>query len=103
MPDTTIDAPRSVALALLDKYIGGEWRRARTAEAINDRNPATGELIGRVPLSTGMVGVNIGVAAPVARFPFAGWKGSINGDLHANGRDAIEFYTHKKGVTERWN
>jgi malonate-semialdehyde dehydrogenase (acetylating)/methylmalonate-semialdehyde dehydrogenase len=49
-----------------------------------------------------MVGVNIGVAAPVAWFPFAGWKDSFNGDMHANGGDAIEFYTRKKVVTQRW-
>ena len=49
-----------------------------------------------------MIGVNIGVAAPIAWFPFAGWKDSIDGDLHANGNDAIEFYTRKKVVTSRW-
>ena len=50
----------------------------------------------------GMLGVNVGVAAPVAWFPFSGWKDSIDGDLHANGRDAVEFYTRKKVVTSRW-
>jgi malonate-semialdehyde dehydrogenase (acetylating)/methylmalonate-semialdehyde dehydrogenase len=49
-----------------------------------------------------MLGVNIGVAAPVAWFPFSGWKDSIDGDLHANGGDAVEFYTRKKVVTSRW-
>ena len=53
-------------------------------------------------IEAGMVGVNVGVAAPVAWFPFSGWKDSIVGDLHANGRDAIEFYTRKKVVTSRW-
>jgi malonate-semialdehyde dehydrogenase (acetylating)/methylmalonate-semialdehyde dehydrogenase len=57
----------------------------------------------RFGVEAGMLGVNIGVAAPVAWFPFAGWKASFNGDLHANGNDAIEFYTHKKVVTERWS
>ena len=56
----------------------------------------------RFGIGAGMVGVNVGVAAPVAWFPFAGWNDSIDGDLHANGRDAIEFYTRKKVVTERW-
>ena len=51
----------------------------------------------------GMLGVNVGVAAPVAWFPFSGWKDSIDGDLHANGRDAVEFYTRKKVVTSRWS
>ena len=49
-----------------------------------------------------MVGVNIGVAAPIAWFPFSGWKDSIDGDLHANGTDAVEFYTRKKTVTSRY-
>jgi len=57
----------------------------------------------RFGIQAGMVGVNIGVAAPVAWFPFAGWKASMDGDLHANGRDAVEFYTRKKVVTERWS
>ena len=41
-------------------------------------------------------------AAPMAYFPFSGWKDSFFGDLHAQGRDAIEFYTEKKVVVERW-
>jgi malonate-semialdehyde dehydrogenase (acetylating) / methylmalonate-semialdehyde dehydrogenase len=53
-------------------------------------------------IEAGMLGVNIGVPAPVAWFPFSGWKDSIDGDLHANGRDAVEFYTRKKVVTTRW-
>jgi malonate-semialdehyde dehydrogenase (acetylating)/methylmalonate-semialdehyde dehydrogenase len=56
----------------------------------------------RYGIDAGMVGVNVGVAAPVAWFPFAGWKDSIDGDLHSNGADAFEFYTRKKVVTERW-
>ena len=53
-------------------------------------------------IEAGMLGVNVGVPAPVAWFPFSGWKDSIDGDLHANGRDAVEFYTRKKVVTSRW-
>ena len=49
-----------------------------------------------------MIGVNIGVAAPVAFFPFSGWKDSFLGDLHAHGPDAVEFYTRKKTVTSRY-
>jgi malonate-semialdehyde dehydrogenase (acetylating)/methylmalonate-semialdehyde dehydrogenase len=56
----------------------------------------------RYNIEAGMVGVNVGVAAPIAWFPFSGWKDSIDGDLHANGRDAVEFYTRKKVVTARW-
>jgi malonate-semialdehyde dehydrogenase (acetylating) / methylmalonate-semialdehyde dehydrogenase len=53
-------------------------------------------------IEAGMVGVNIGVPAPAAYFPFVGWKGSFYGDLHATGRDAVAFYTRKKVVTTRW-
>ena len=56
----------------------------------------------RYSVEAGMVGVNVGVAAPVAWFPFSGWKDSFDGDLHANGNDAVEFYTRKKVVTSRW-
>ena len=57
----------------------------------------------RYDVQAGMLGVNVGVAAPVAWFPFSGWKDSIDGDLHANGADAVEFYTRKKVVTSRWS
>ncbi len=56
----------------------------------------------RHQVQAGMVGVNIGVAAPVAFFPFSGWKDSFLGDLHAHGPDAVEFYTRKKTITSRW-
>jgi malonate-semialdehyde dehydrogenase (acetylating)/methylmalonate-semialdehyde dehydrogenase len=56
----------------------------------------------RWSIEAGMLGVNIGVPAPVAWFPFSGWKDSIDGDLHANGGDAVDFYTRKKVVTSRW-
>ncbi len=56
----------------------------------------------RHDVQVGMVGVNIGVAAPVAFFPFSGWKDSFLGDLHAHGPDAVEFFTRKKTVTSRW-
>jgi malonate-semialdehyde dehydrogenase (acetylating) / methylmalonate-semialdehyde dehydrogenase len=50
----------------------------------------------------GNIGINIGVAAPMAYFPFSGWKDSFFGVLHGQGRDAVEFYTEKKVVIERW-
>lgn len=56
----------------------------------------------RYEAPTGNVGVNIGVAAPMAYFPFSGWKDSFLGVLHGQGRDAIDFYTDKKVVIERW-
>ncbi|WP_138484265.1 CoA-acylating methylmalonate-semialdehyde dehydrogenase [Dyadobacter bucti] len=50
----------------------------------------------------GNIGINIGVAAPVAQFPFSGWKESFYGDLHGQGKHAIEFFTQTKVVIERW-
>src|SRR5690606_995510 len=49
----------------------------------------------------GNIGINIGVAAPMAQFPFSGWKDSLFGDLHGPGSHAIEFYTQTKVVIER--
>jgi malonate-semialdehyde dehydrogenase (acetylating)/methylmalonate-semialdehyde dehydrogenase len=56
----------------------------------------------RYEANAGNIGVNIGVAAPMAYFPFSGWKDSFLGVLHGQGRDAVEFYTEKKVVIERW-
>jgi malonate-semialdehyde dehydrogenase (acetylating)/methylmalonate-semialdehyde dehydrogenase len=56
----------------------------------------------RFEAPAGNIGINIGVAAPMAYFPFSGWKDSFFGVLHGQGRDAVEFYTEKKVVIERW-
>jgi malonate-semialdehyde dehydrogenase (acetylating) / methylmalonate-semialdehyde dehydrogenase len=56
----------------------------------------------RYEAQAGNIGINIGVAAPMAYFPFSGWKDSFFGIMHGQGRDAIEFYTEKKVVVERW-
>ncbi len=56
----------------------------------------------RNEVSTGNVGINIGVAAPMAYFPFSGWKDSFLGVLHGQSWDGVEFYTDKKVVIERW-
>ena len=56
----------------------------------------------RYEVPTGNIGVNIGVAAPMAYFPFSGWRDSFMGVMHGQGKDAIEFYTEKKVVIERW-
>ncbi len=53
-------------------------------------------------IEVGMVGVNMTVAAPMAFFPFAGWKDSFFGDLHAHGKDAVAFYTEQKVLMTRW-
>jgi malonate-semialdehyde dehydrogenase (acetylating) / methylmalonate-semialdehyde dehydrogenase len=56
----------------------------------------------REDIDSGMLGINLGVPAPMAFFPFSGYKNSFYGDLHANGRDGVEFYTRKKMVTARY-
>ena len=56
----------------------------------------------RYEAEVGNVGINVGVAAPMAYFPFSGWKESFFGDLHAQGRDGVQFYTQEKVVVERW-
>ncbi|MEQ9000972.1 MAG: CoA-acylating methylmalonate-semialdehyde dehydrogenase [Coleofasciculus sp. B1-GNL1-01] len=56
----------------------------------------------RYEAEAGNIGINIGVAAPMAFFPFSGWKNSFYGDLHGQGRQAVEFFTQTKVVVERW-
>jgi len=56
----------------------------------------------RYEADAGNIGINIGVAAPMAFFPFSGWKDSFFGDMHGQGMDAVEFFTQKKIVVERW-
>lgn len=56
----------------------------------------------RYEVEAGNIGINIGVAAPMAFFPFSGWKESFFGDMHGQGMDAVEFFTQKKVVIERW-
>ena len=56
----------------------------------------------RYEADAGNIGINIGVAAPMAFFPFSGWKESFFGDLHGQSMDAVDFFTQKKVVVERW-
>jgi malonate-semialdehyde dehydrogenase (acetylating)/methylmalonate-semialdehyde dehydrogenase len=56
----------------------------------------------RSEADAGNIGVNIGVAAPMAFFPFSGWKDSFFGDLHGQSKHAVEFFTQTKVVVERW-
>jgi malonate-semialdehyde dehydrogenase (acetylating)/methylmalonate-semialdehyde dehydrogenase len=53
--------------------------------------------------NAGNIGINIGVASPLAQFPFSGWNDSFFGDLHGQGKHAIEFFTQTKVVIERWS
>ncbi len=73
---------------------------ANAASIVTSSGRAAREFAHRAPSS--MVGVNVGVAAPMAYFPFGGAKDSFFGDLKVHGRDAFEFYTDKKVVTSRW-
>jgi malonate-semialdehyde dehydrogenase (acetylating)/methylmalonate-semialdehyde dehydrogenase len=57
----------------------------------------------RYEAEAGNIGINIGVAAPMAFFPFSGWKDSFFGDLHGQGWHAIEFFTQTKVIVERWH
>jgi malonate-semialdehyde dehydrogenase (acetylating) / methylmalonate-semialdehyde dehydrogenase len=56
----------------------------------------------REEADAGMLGINVGVPATMAFFPFSGWKDSFYGDLHVNGKDGLNFYTRKKMITSRF-
>ncbi|HJN92597.1 MAG TPA: aldehyde dehydrogenase family protein, partial [Dehalococcoidia bacterium] len=53
-------------------------------------------------VEAGMVGVNVGVPAAMAFFPFSGWNGSFYGDLHMQGQEGVAFYTRQKVTMTRW-
>ncbi|MGH9720434.1 MAG: CoA-acylating methylmalonate-semialdehyde dehydrogenase [Bryobacteraceae bacterium] len=86
----------------LDDAIGlvNSSRFGNTTSIFTRDGKAAREYASRIEV--GMVGVNIGVAAPMAFFPFSGWKQSFFGDLHAHGKDAIGFYTEQKVIMTRW-
>jgi malonate-semialdehyde dehydrogenase (acetylating)/methylmalonate-semialdehyde dehydrogenase len=52
--------------------------------------------------NAGMIGINVGVPAPMAWFPFTGWNQSFFGDLHVQGSESVQFYTRQKTTTTRW-
>jgi malonate-semialdehyde dehydrogenase (acetylating) / methylmalonate-semialdehyde dehydrogenase len=83
------------ALAFLERSVYGNQASLFTSSGAAARRF-------RYEAPAGNVGINIGVAAPMAYFPFSGWKDSFFGIMHAQGRDAVEFYTEKKVVIERW-
>jgi len=106
----------------LKNYINGEWVESESDQVLDIINPATQKTIAKVPMSTrdevntaieaarefqysiecGNVGINIGIVAPMAFFPFSGTKDSFLGVLHGQGRDAIRFFTESKVVVQRW-
>jgi malonate-semialdehyde dehydrogenase (acetylating) / methylmalonate-semialdehyde dehydrogenase len=57
----------------------------------------------REEADAGMLGINVGVPATMAFFPFSGWKDSFYGDLHVNGKDGLNFFTRKKMITSRFD
>ena len=83
------------AIALVNRSAFGNTTSIFTSDGRTAREYAS-------RIEVGMVGVNVGVAAPMAFFPFSGWKESFFGDLHAHGRDAIAFYTEQKVIMSRW-
>ena len=83
------------ALAVID---GSEYGNA--ASVFTRSGAAAREFTQNV--GAGMVGINVGVPAPVAFFSFSGWKNSFFGDLHALGKDAVRFYTEQRVITCRW-
>ncbi len=82
----------------LDAIAGNEFGNA---SAIFTRSGAVARAFRR-KVTAGMVGINVPVPASMAFFPFAGWKGSFYGDLHATGMDGVRFFTETKVVTSRW-
>ncbi|WP_308426178.1 CoA-acylating methylmalonate-semialdehyde dehydrogenase [Alicyclobacillus cellulosilyticus] len=88
------DLDEAIAIANQSEFANGACIFTHDARAIRKF---------REEIDAGMLGVNVGVPAPMAFFPFSGWKKSFYGDLHANGRDGVEFYTRKKMVTARYD
>jgi len=83
----------AVALANASEFANGACLYTDSAKAVR---------YFREEIDAGMLGINLGVPAPMAFFPFSGYKKSFYGDLHANGRDGVEFYTRKKMLTARY-
>lgn len=87
------DLTEAIELANASKLANGACLYTDSAAAIRQF---------RETIHAGMLGVNIGVPAPMAFFPFSGYKDSFYGDLHVNGTDGVEFYTRKKMLTARY-
>lgn len=87
------DLGEAIAVANASPFANGACIYTDSAKSIREF---------REEMDAGMLGVNLGVPAPMAFFPFSGYKKSFYGDLHANGRDGVEFYTRKKMITARY-
>ncbi|MBB3110771.1 malonate-semialdehyde dehydrogenase (acetylating)/methylmalonate-semialdehyde dehydrogenase [Paenibacillus phyllosphaerae] len=87
------DLAEAIAVANRSEFANGACLYTDSAKAIREF---------REEMDAGMLGINLGVPAPMVFFPFSGYKKSFYGDLHANGRDGVEFYTRKKMITARY-
>jgi malonate-semialdehyde dehydrogenase (acetylating)/methylmalonate-semialdehyde dehydrogenase len=87
------DLDEAIALTNESEFANGACLYTDSAKAVRQF---------RDEIDAGMLGINLGVPAPMAFFPFSGYKNSFYGDLHANGRDGVEFYTRKKMLTARY-
>jgi malonate-semialdehyde dehydrogenase (acetylating)/methylmalonate-semialdehyde dehydrogenase len=87
------DLDEAIALTNKSEFANGACLYTDSAKAVRQF---------RDEIDAGMLGINLGVPAPMAFFPFSGYKNSFYGDLHANGRDGVEFYTRKKMLTARY-
>jgi malonate-semialdehyde dehydrogenase (acetylating) / methylmalonate-semialdehyde dehydrogenase len=87
------DLDQAIALANASAYGNG-------AAIFTNSGAAAREFKHRV--KAGMVGINVGVPATMAMFPFTGWDSSFFGDLHIQGKEAVQFYTQQKVITSRW-
>lgn len=87
------DLDAAIALANSSPYGNGAAIFTRSGKAAREF---------RHRVQAGMVGINIGVPAPMAFFPFSGWNASFFGDLHLQGRESVAFYTQQKVTTTRW-
>ena len=83
----------AIAVANKSEFANGACLYTDSAKAVREF---------REEMDSGMLGINLGVPAPMAFFPFSGFKNSFYGDLHANGKDGVHFYTRKKMVTARY-
>lgn len=83
------------AIAIVNERSYGNMACIFTSDGANARRF-------RYEVNAGNVGINVGVAAPMAHFPFSGWGESFFGDLHAQAEHGVEFYTQTKVIVERW-
>lgn len=88
------DLDEALFLIRKSRYGNGATIYSRDAKAIRQF---------REEADAGMLGVNVGVPATMAFFPFSGWKDSFYGDLHVNGKDGVNFFTRKKVITSRFD